>query len=137
MVAKLYHFVYILRNLITTWQITFTTSSEKACETLGGRIEKTSVETKCVIEPHNKGRVTITLENGSLKEIFAENELASTVIRYPFPGENIRDIKIRSDKKLVFVSLSSGNTCSFTRLPRIVRGSCVIDGRTVDFSFDP
>ena len=109
----------------------------KACETLGGRIEKTSVETKCVIEPHNKGRVTITLENGSLKEIFAENELASTEIRYPFPGENIRDIKIRSDKKLVFVSLSSGNTCSFTRLPRIVRGSCVIDGRTVDFSFDP
>jgi len=109
----------------------------KACETLGGKIEQTAVETICIIEPHNHGSVKITLTNGSLKEIYAENELASTNIEYPFPGDKIRDIQIREDKKLVNILLVNGNTCSLTRLPKIVRGTCVLGGRSVSFSFDP
>lgn len=109
----------------------------EACKVLDGNLKEDSVETICEIHPHDAATVQIVLSNSSLKEISAENELANTVIRYPFPGEKIRDIKIRRDKKLVFIALSGNNTCTIIRLPRIVRGSCVIDGKVVEFSFDP
>lgn len=110
---------------------------EEACKVLDGEVKHNAVTTICEIHPHDTATVQIVLQNGSLKEINAENELANTVIRYPFPGDKIREINVREDKKLVFIALAGNDTCTITRLPRIVKGSCVISGRTVDFAFDP
>jgi len=112
-------------------------SFEDACELLGGTLKRTGPDTVCEISPHDKATVQIVVTDGALKEVSASNELANTHITYPTPGEKIENIKLRRDKKLVHFTFHSGNSCTFTRLPRIVRGTCVIDSRVVTFAFDP
>lgn len=133
MVAKLYHLIYILQNPAVTVIGDF----NKACEVLGGEVQESSVGHTCVIKPHNKATIKIETINSHLKSISAENEGASTYIDFPFPGEKVAKVSYNEHKRLAVFTLAGGGTCSFTRLPRIVRGVCIIGGRTVEFSFDP
>jgi len=110
---------------------------EKACSVLGGVVESQSYGYVCKIHPHEKGTVSIVNIGGHIKEIYAENETASTSIRIPFPGAKIKKIVTNEKKKMVFVQMDGSDSCTLYRQPRIVRASCVLGGRIVEFSFDP
>lgn len=109
----------------------------KACEILGGKVEKKGPEDVCEIRPHENGLIQIILNDNRLREIFATNELANTSIRFPAPGTPIAEIRSNEEKRTAFFRLIDKNTCTLTRLPKIVEGVCIINGKIVEFRFDP
>ena len=109
---------------------------EDACKALDGTMKRQGIEDVCEVRPHETALIKVIMHKNDLLEISAENELASTVIRY-VQGRPVVKITVNKDKKYVLFTMLGGDTCSLERQPKIIRGSCFFDGRTVDFSFDP
>lgn len=106
------------------------------CDTLGGTVEKRGIEDVCIVKPHEKGNLEIILVDGKLTEVNGWNDTASINIKY-IGGQPVIKIISNKEKQYALIQMSQGNTCSFERQSRIVRGSCVVDGKMVSFTIDP
>lgn len=109
---------------------------KKACDALGGTVEQRGIENVCVVRPHDKATLEIKVVDGKLHEVSGWNDTANINVIYT-GGQPIISIKSNKEKAFSMFTMHGGNTCSFERLSRIVKGYCVVDGKVVSFSIDP
>ena len=111
-------------------------SLRDACKALGGNLEKRGIEYVCVVKPHEKGTLEITVVDGKVTDVTGWNESATITVKY-LGGQPITKITSNKEKSYVLIQMSDNNTCTFEREPRLIRGSCVVDGKMVSFHIDP